>query len=211
MKYDAIVLGGGQGKRLGLGFNKVLYKLNDKTIIEKAMEAFEKDEDCLKIVCVLNKEDRDELTFKHDKLVFVSGGKERIDSVFAALLKVDAPYVFIHDGARPDICLEDLMGLKEALKENAAACLGKMAKDTIKVVQNGHIIKTLDRNTIFLAQTPQVFRSDLIKEAYQKAQEEGLFFTDDTAVFARYFKQAIKAVEAQGKNDKITFKEDLFR
>lgn len=210
MKYDAIVLGGGKGQRMGLGFNKVLYKIKDEMIIEKAMKSFLEDKDCEKIVCVLSKEDQEKLEAKSSKIVFSEGGKERIDSVYNALKKVTSPFVMIHDGARPDITLEDLDNLKKALEEYDAACLGKYAKDTIKVVKEGIITKTLDRKEIFLAQTPQVFKSDLIKKAYQKAKEEGLFFTDDTGVFEHYINKAIKAVEAKRKNDKITFKEDLY-
>lgn len=194
---------------MGLGFNKVLYKIAGETIIEKAMKAFKEDPDCEKIICVLNKEDQEKLEDKTSQIIFSEGGKERIDSVYNALKKVTSPFVMIHDGARPDITLEDLNALKKALEDYDAACLGKYAKDTIKVVKDGIITKTLDRKEIFLAQTPQVFKSELIKKAYQKAKEEDLFFTDDTGVFEHYINKAIKAVEAKRKNDKITFKEDL--
>lgn len=194
---------------MGLGFNKVLYKIAGETIIEKAMKAFKEDLECEKIICVLNKEDQEKLEDKTSQIIFSEGGKERIDSVYNALKKVTSPFVMIHDGARPDITLEDLSALKKALEDYDAACLGKYAKDTIKVVKDGIITKTLDRKEIFLAQTPQVFKSELIKKAYQKAKEEDLFFTDDTGVFEHYINKAIKAVEAKRKNDKITFKEDL--
>ena len=98
MKYDAIVVAGGVGKRADLGFNKVLYRTRDgKTVLNHSCLNFINDDDCQKLIVVCNFE----LDFKCDKLVVVPGGKERYESVLNGLNEVTSDYVLIHDGARP--------------------------------------------------------------------------------------------------------------
>ena len=109
MKYDAIVVASGVGKRANLGFNKVLFVMkNNKTVLENACSLFFEDEDCEKVIVVTN----DEIDFANDKMLIVDGGKERYDSVSNGLKEVTNEYVLIHDGARPFLCKEDLEKLK---------------------------------------------------------------------------------------------------
>ena len=209
MIYDAIVLAFGKGLRSGLGYNKVLYRLSDgMTILDKAIKPFIEDADCHRVIVVLEMDSRS-LIYQDKKIVFCNGGKERFDSVLKALELVDSPFVFIHDGARPDIVAKDLNNLKEGLKEDEACILANRAKDTIKVVKDGYIEKTLDRNTIYLAKTPQAFKSAEIKEAYLKAAKDDHHYTDDCEVFQKYIEKKIRVIDSTNINDKVTFKEDL--
>lgn len=208
MRYTAIVLAGGQGKRLNLGYNKVFYHLADqRTVLEHACAAFMQDNDCQKIILVLAK--NESLPFKLAKeTVICPGGARRSDSVRNALAVLDSEYVMIHDGARPDITLNDLAALKEALTENEAAILATAVKDTVKYVEDTYIKKTLPREKIFLAKTPQAFKSSLIKKAYALSSKE-LNFTDDASLVEYHQLAAIKIVCCSTANNKITFPADL--
>ena len=209
MRYDAIVLAYGKGQRSGLGYNKVLFPLSDKkTILEHALLPFIEDEECDKIIVTLEKESRSKI-IAHPKIFFCDGGDERYKSVYEALRYVDSDHVMIHDGARPDITIQDLTNLKSCLKMEDACILASRAKDTIKVEVDGHIQKTLDRDHIYLAKTPQAFKSELIKDAYSKAMADGACFTDDAQVLELYTDSKIKLVECTTKNDKYTYQEDF--
>ena len=209
MKYDAIVLAGGKGKRLDLSYNKVFYKMpNGKTILENALSPFLEDIECQRVIVAVSDEDLKKITFEK-KMIFARNGKERFFSVYNALKEVKEEYVMIHDGARPYITSLDLANLKETLKSEDAAMLGIKAKDTIKEVKDGYVLKTLDRDHIYLAQTPQCFKSALIKEAYLKGYEDQGSFTDDASVLESYFKTKIKMVNSTTANNKITFIDDI--
>lgn len=209
MKYDAIVLAGGRGTRLNLGYNKVFYEMdNGKTVLENAMKPFLTDRDCQRVIIAVSDEDKKKIKV-HPKIVFVQNGEERFNSVYNALLKVEAEYVMIHDGARPYIALDDIKNLKKTLEEEKVCMLGIRAKDTIKVVENGYVVKTLDRNTIYMAQTPQCFKSDEIIKAYEMAHRSDRKFTDDASVYEVYYHKPIRMVDSTNSNNKITFIDDL--
>ena len=99
--------------------------------------------------------------------------------------------------------------LVECLKTYDAGLLMVPCKDTIKEVKEGIVVKTLKRETLMQAQTPQVFKSEDIKVAYQKAKDEGYVATDDSQLFERYIDKDIKAVLGDYSNLKITTQEDL--
>lgn len=208
IKYDAIVVASGKGTRLNLGYNKVFYKLDENTtILDMASRSFIEDEDCQNVIVVTNEEEFD-LVKKNPKLVLVQGGKLRMDSVLNGLAKVKSDYVLIHDGARPYLDKHDLDNLKKALEDEEASILAVKVKETVKVVDDGYINKTLNRNQIYLAQTPQGFKTSMIKNAYQKAKGVNIEFTDDASI-AEYSGIKVKIVEGSYHNNKITYLDDL--
>ncbi len=203
MKYDAIVVAGGVGKRADLGFNKVLFVMkNNKTVLENACNLFIEDKDCEKVIVVTN----EDIRFGNDKVIFVKGGKERYESVLNGLINVDSPYVLIHDGARPFLDIEDLANLKANVEKYDYALLAKKAIDTIKYVQDGFIDKTIDRNFIYYALTPQGFKSADLKKAYKGVDLTGI--TDDASIMEKCGYK-VKIVEAKHNNLKLTNKEDF--
>ena len=182
MKYDAIVVASGNSERAKLGFNKVFFVMkNKKTVLENACNVFINDVDCEHIIVVTNNQDQ---VFKNDKVILINGGQERYNSVINGLSKVTSEYVFIHDGARPFIEKEDIEKLKEALSSFDGAILVSKNINTIKQIKDGVIEKTLDREYVYNALTPQAFKTSLIKEAYNKVDLKGI--TDDSLVFEKY-------------------------
>lgn len=206
--YDAIIVASGQGSRLNLGYNKVFYRFEDGyTILDKAMAPFLMDEDCKKIIVVTNQDDF-KLVLNHQKVVVTEGGKQRQDSVYAGLKLVDSPYVLVHDGARPYLMASELKALKKALMSEDAAILAVKAKDTVKLVNDGYIEKTIDRSKVYLAQTPQGAKSSILKSLYEKAITSHFNFTDEASVLETGGIK-VRVVDGSYANNKITFQADL--
>lgn len=209
--YSAIVLCAGAGKRTGLEYNKMLYSFKGKTVYEMTLDHFINDERCKQIVVVTKKEEREDFIslIKDERIVFVNGGKERQDSVFEGLKAVNQPYVFIHDGARPYVKDEHLSLLLECLKEHKACLLMVPCKDTIKEVENGCVVKTLERSKLMQAQTPQAFEYNLIYNAYKKGIETSYQATDDAQMVETFSDEKVYVVIGDYDNKKITTPEDL--
>ncbi len=213
MKYSAVIVAAGSGTRMKLGFNKVYAKLSDgKMILEKTMDAFLQDKDCTQVVIVTDIREYQ----KHIKMDFwpgaitvVKGGSTRQESVISGLSAALEDIVMIHDGARPYLTMKSLRALKKAMKEEKAACLAVPVKDTIKVTKDGYIQKTPDRETLYAAQTPQVFHTSDIIRCMRRAIEDGFTGTDDCSVFEKYSRRKIRLVTGDYGNIKITTPEDL--
>lgn len=211
MDYSVIILCAGSGTRTGLTYNKMFYKIDNVTVYEKTLAVFLQDIQCKQIIVVTKEEEINDIKsiIKDEKICYVIGGKERQDSVYSGLQVVTSPYVLIHDGARPYIEKMQIEALLECLKEHKACLLMVPCKDTIKVVREGKVKQTLPRETLMQAQTPQAFMTEVIKEAYQKAKEQGYHATDDASLVEVFSKEAVYAVLGSYQNTKITTKADL--
>ena len=156
MEYQAIVLGAGNSTRSGLLYNKVLFELNNIPIIYLSTKNFINDVSCKKIFLVCKENDVKKMKeiFKSvDKVEYVIGGKTRQESVNNALSLVDSDYVLIHDGARPYFTPILLNRLIVKLKEYDAVIPVWTMTDTIKVVKNNIVVKTLKREELKRIQT----------------------------------------------------------
>ena len=211
MNYSAIVLCAGKGSRSGLTYNKMLYCFKNKTVYEMSMEIFLNDERCKQIVVVTKEEELDDLKklISSKKIDYVFGGKERQDSVYNGLQVVKEDYVLIHDGARPYLKKENIDDILECLNKNDACLLVVPVKDTIKVCIDGNIVKTLPREQLVQAQTPQAFKTELIKRCYQKGKDKNYIATDDASLVEYFENIEVKAVLGSYSNIKITTPDDL--
>lgn len=211
MNYSAIVLCAGKGSRSGLTYNKMLYRFKNKTVYEMTMEIFLNDERCKQIVVVTKEEELDDLKklISSKKIDYVFGGKERQDSVYNGLQVVKEDYVLIHDGARPYLKKENIDDILECLNKNDACLLVVPVKDTIKVCIDDNIVKTLPREQLVQAQTPQAFKTELIKRCYQKGKDENYIATDDASLVEYFENTEVKAVLGSYSNIKITTPDDL--
>ena len=212
MKYSAVIVAAGKGSRMGLGYNKVYAPLGDgRSILMHTIEVFQKDAECTQIVVVTEANDFQKMICGSwpKKVVLAKGGASRQESVYHGLLAVKEDVVMIHDGARPYVRQENLDALKNVLANHKAACLMVPCKDTISVVEDGYIVKALDRSTLRAAQTPQVFETNLILSCIKQAFEEGFVGTDDCSLVLRFSDEKICVVEGGYENIKITTREDL--
>lgn len=212
MEYSAVIVAAGSGSRVGLGYNKMLFKLkNGNTILEETMHIFEKDRRCKEIVVVASKQDKEAFSklCKEDHILLVEGGATRQESVWNGLQKVHYPYVMIHDGARPWLPMDCIDRIVETL-ESARACLLMVpVKDTIKVVENGVVKHTPQRSTLWQAQTPQAFSTQDIVNAYKEANRLGVQATDDAQIMELCGNEDVIVVEGSYENQKVTTIEDL--
>lgn len=206
MKYDVVIVASGKGERAKLGYNKAFFVMQDnKTVLEHSASLFIEDDDCENII-VVTSQDCIESVFKNEKAITVVGGQQRKDSVFNGLQKVKSEYVLIHDGARPYLNKESLQELKNKVVEKDAVILAKKAIDTIKVVEEGKIINTLDRNVIYMAETPQAFKTSLIMDCYKRC--ENINFTDDASL-VESLGYDVYVVEDKFNNKKLTTEDDF--
>ncbi|HKE62847.1 MAG TPA: 2-C-methyl-D-erythritol 4-phosphate cytidylyltransferase [Nitrospira sp.] len=141
----------------------------------------------------------------------VAGGKERQDSVRLALAAVgnDADIVLVHDAVRPFLTVQMVEDVVKAARATGAAIIALPMRDTVKEVRADRVIqRTVDRKTLWLAQTPQAFRKDWLQEAHRKAQAEGIVATDD-AYLLEGMGRSVTVVEGSGENIKVTRPEDM--
>lgn len=207
---SAIITAGGSSSRYGGETNKLLEKVNSKTVIEHTLAAFLAVNEIEQIVICANPaiiEDLNKL-FKNDKIKIIEGGQTRQQSVFNGLQAlVSCDYVLIHDGARPMISSEIIKKAITMVKEKKALTVAAKTIDTIKKVDaNLKIIKTVDRSSLFNTQTPQAFECKLIKEAHEKLK--GQNFTDDCGMLESLGAD-VYILEGDYKNIKITTQSDI--
>lgn len=207
MAVNAIITAGGTSSRFGKS-NKLLEKINGKEVIRYTVEAFISSNVDNIIICA-NIGIIDELKnifADYDNIEIIQGGETRQQSVFNGLKRAKCDYVLIHDGARPVISPELINICIETVKKVKALSVMTKTTDTIKIVKNGKIIKTLDRSMLYNTQTPQAFDYNLIYNAHQKFA--GQSFTDDAGL-VEAFGEEVSIVEGSYKNIKITTQSDV--
>ncbi len=141
----------------------------------------------------------------------VAGGQERQDSVRHALEAVDeaVEVVVVHDAVRPFVTDRMLQDVVAVARQKGAAIIALPMKDTVKEVGADRVIeRTVDRRSLWLAQTPQAFRRDWLVAAHRKAHAEGRHATDD-ALLVEWIGHPVSVVEGSGDNIKVTRPEDL--
>jgi len=211
-KVGAIVVAAGASKRMG-GVNKLYANLAGKPLLAHTVDVFQECSSIDQVVIVLSEDkvkEGQQLVEEQgwSKVVEVCpGGARRQDSVREGLERLsDCQWVVIHDGARP--CLSANLierGLEEA-RQSGAAIAAIPVTDTIKVVSPGSFVEeTPLRQRLWSVQTPQVFRFDIIDEAYRKAQGD---VTDD-ATLVENLGYKVKVYPGSEANIKVTTPEDL--
>lgn len=213
----AVIPAAGIGSRMGSEIPKQYLTIGNKTILEHTLDIFLKHPAIYKVVVALHSDDRywPKLKIKSDKLLTVNGGAERVDSVQNSLNQISKldgsdDWVMVHDAARP--CLnssqvDDLLKAQSTSKQGAILAIPSF--DTVKAINSNQIIeKTIPRETIWLAQTPQFFPVQLLKDSINFAQEKSHIVTDEASAIE--FSGGNPAlVIGSKKNIKVTEYEDL--
>ncbi len=222
-KIIAIVLAAGRGKRMQSDVAKQYLLVRNKPVLYYSLKAFQ-DSIVDEIILVTAE---NEITYCKEEIVdkyaitkvnrIIAGGKERYHSVHNGLKACeDADVVLIHDGARPFVDEAIIERNINMVKEYGACVTGMPVKDTIKIADTeGFVKETPRRDLIWTIQTPQTFRYDLIKNAYDvflNNEEENckLYNVTDDAMVAEIFGGLqVKLVEGNYNNVKITTPEDM--
>ena len=217
-KIWALIPAAGIGSRMGSEIPKQYLEIGNKTVLEHTLELFINHDSIDTIIVVLHPGDRywESLSVSlNPKIVTITGGDERVDSVFFGLEKIQLmggknDWVMVHDAARPCLFRQHIDNLILAkCTSPEGAILAVPSFDTVKVTNNQQSIdKTIPRETIWLAQTPQFFPVDLLQSSISKSKADGVTVTDESsAMEAQGFSPAL--VVGSKRNIKITEHEDL--
>lgn len=216
MKVSAIIPAAGQGVRLGGKVPKQFLHLNGKPVLAHTLEVFEKSGKVDSIVLVVPAKDLRQTRsqwLNNPSIVekVVEGGEKRQDSVFNGFkeLDTDTEIVLVHDGVRPFLTEIMIRETISAAAEHGAAITAIPVNDTIKQVnERGFVDGALEREKLWRVQTPQAFRYDLLKKAFEKAFAESFYGTDEGSLMV-FIQQPVKIVPGSELNIKITRREDL--
>lgn len=208
MKTVAIITAGGTSSRFG-NSNKLLEKIYDKEVIQYTIDAFEKSniDEIIISSHVSIMEHLKELFKDYKKVRLTKGGNTRQESVYNGIIAAGkCDYVLIHDGARPMVTTDMVNNCIEMVKDMDALTVATKTVDTIKEVEHGKIIRTIDRAKLYNTQTPQAFKYGIIKDAHERLKDKN--FTDDAGMLEALGKK-VCILDGSYKNIKITTQTDL--
>ena len=207
MKVNAIIPAGGTSSRFGTK-NKIIEKINGKEVIRYTVEVFEQSNVDEIIICAnpVIMTELEHIFKDFNKVRIIQGGETRQQSVFNGLRAGECDYVLIHDGARPMISVDMVNRVIELVEEKKALTVATKTIDTIKEVQDGKIIRTIDRAKLYNTQTPQAFEYSLIMNAHLKLI--GQDYTDDAGMLET-LGQTVYILDGSYKNIKITTRNDI--
>ncbi|MGE3466792.1 MAG: 2-C-methyl-D-erythritol 4-phosphate cytidylyltransferase [Pyrinomonadaceae bacterium] len=212
----AIIVAAGSGTRFAGDQPKQFVPISGKPLIIHTLERFDACGTIDEIVLVLSSEGRAEFERIHSEFEItklrsvVTGGKTRAESVRNGLHSIDgtaANVVAVHDGARPMVTTDEIARTVAKADETGAACLVAEVTDTIKAIEDGRIVRTIDRAGLRRALTPQAFRYDILMRAF-----DGVDLDDsitDECYLVEKLGSKISAVEGSSRNIKVTRPEDI--
>lgn len=216
-KLAVILAAAGRSERFGDRHSKKVFTLlAGRPMWMYSAEAFSKRDDVGQIIMVVAPEDRELFAEKFAGnaamlgIQVVTGGAERADSVLCGLKQVrdDLPMVAIHDAARPCLATPWIDDVFREAKSSGAAILATRVHATVKRGDShSQIVETISRSGLWLAQTPQVFRTDLLREAYSKHPAPSS--ATDEASLVEHTGHPVKLVPCSWLNLKVTTKEDM--
>lgn len=221
-KFAAVLPAGGLGKRMGGNIPKQLMVLGGKPVYRYSLETFLSMDEIAEVVMAVPADWKDHFEKEifgdnaseeiRSKMKIVVGGAERWQSVENGVkaLTSKAEFVLVHDVARPFISKEIILDVCKTLVEKGSCLVAKPAVDTIKIAKDRCVQQTIDRNTVWMAQTPQAASIALLKKLYGRIAAEPLNFTPtDEASILEYFGEPVYIVKGNNLNDKLTTPEDF--
>ena len=213
----AIIVAAGRGSRAGGGQSKQFREISGIPIIIHTLSRFERCETIDGSVVVLPEGEREAFAALAGRYGLrkvsgaVAGGETRAESVWRgleALRGLSVEVVAVHDGVRPFVTPEEIDRTVREARASGAAILAVPVTDTIKEAEGARVLRTLERARLWRAQTPQCFRFELLRRAYELAISSGLDATDDSALVER-LGATVRLVEGGEHNIKITTPQDF--
>ncbi|MDP8203380.1 MAG: 2-C-methyl-D-erythritol 4-phosphate cytidylyltransferase [Candidatus Tenebribacter mawsonii] len=216
MKNIAIITAGGSGKRIKSNKKKQFIEVMNRPLLFWTIDKFAYHPDVDHVIITLPHDEIAiyqyliEKEYSNLSLKIIVGGKQRQDSVYNALSACPehTEIVLIHDGVRPFISQSDISNLIKEAQQKKAVIPASKVKNTIKQIKDDKVIKTIPREDLVNAFTPQVFQYKLIKQCHDDAKLKSINCTDD-AVLVEYFGYQVYTLECSSHNFKITDQFDL--
>lgn len=200
---SVVLLMAGSATRMKQKENKVYMPLGNQMVYEHSLVKFL--ELGLEVICVIRTEDRSYLDAYTSKVKIVIGGSTRQESVLNGIKEATGKYVLIHDAARPFITKDIIQQCIASLKEDNCCLVVAPCKDT---VYQKNPLRTLKREELILAQTPQGGNKAILLKCHEQALKEQYVGTDDMSLVLKYSDSAIKIIEGNDLNFKITTQMD---
>ena len=217
-RYWVVIPAAGGGTRMGISQPKQYLPLRGRTLLEWSVGVFLELDWVDGVVLVLAKNDADYPRLpiaKHPRVVTTTGGAARAESVLAGLECVAERsrgfanvYALVHDAARPCVRWNDIERLRDEASDKNGGLLARPVADTLKKSKKSKVAGTLDRSFVWRAQTPQLFRLDLLRTALSECLVRDLEVTDESSAMERagYKPRLVQGAES---NIKVTYPEDL--
>ncbi len=211
-----MIVAAGRGERFGAGEAKQFVAVAGRPLVLWTVAAFRNHPDILGVSLVVPAEVKKQppawlASLAAEGVSVVAGGVERTDSVRLGLTSVpdSADVVAVHDGARPLVTNETISRVLAAVEPGRGAIAARRASDSLKVVDGeGRVIRSLDREAVWRAETPQAFPRQLIQDLHRRAEQDGVTASDCAGLCERYAVEVV-VVESQQLNPKVTRPEDL--
>lgn len=216
MAFAAIIAAAGIGRRMGGATPKQYLELGGRPILCHTLDRFRFLPGLAQLVVVVEpgREEgvRDDILRAGDypaEWTVTAGGALRQESVANGLALVDdgCDTVLVHDGVRPFVTAKQIIACIAAAEESGAAILAAPVKETIKRVAEGRVVETVDRAQLWGVQTPQAFRTELLRRSMAAARDG--FVGTDEASFVERLGEEVRVIEGDGRNIKITTPEDI--
>lgn len=212
---SAIIVAAGSGKRFGADRPKQFLEIAGKPLIFHTLFRFENCDSIDEIILVLSADEIENFqklaeNYSLKKLnKIVAGGETRAESVFNGLKAIDetSEIVAVHDGARPLVSSKEISATIEKARETGAACLTAKVTDTIKQIEGDKITGTIDRESLRRALTPQCFKIEILRKAFENADLSEA--VTDECFLVEKAGYEIAFVDGSAKNIKITTREDF--
>lgn len=205
----AIIAAGGSGTRSGSPTLKQFRMLAGKSVLEWSVGVLS-DSGCSPILVAAPDSHRESVQSQlGERVQVVDGGPTRQASVANCLERVTSEIVLIHDGARPLITAQLVRSALDALGDRDGVVVAMPMDETIKSVKDGVVLKTVDRDGLWRVQTPQVFRTEALREAHRLAETAGEMDAVDDAALIERAGGTVGIVEGTRRNLKITLPEDF--
>ncbi len=216
MRIAMIVVAAGQGVRFGHSVPKAFLELRGQTLLERSIRALAEVPRVEAIVPVVPADAFERFAALPLRdlggrlMPPVAGGRERPDSVAAGLVALGDAFdlVGVHDAARCLVAPGDVARVIDQAAATGAAILAAPVRDTIKVVEGDRIVDSPRRDTLWAAQTPQVFRSDWLRDGLDRGRADGLHGTDDAQLVAHAGREVV-VVQGSERNIKLTHPSDV--
>lgn len=206
---SVIIVAAGSSKRMG--FDKLMAPLNGKPVLYHTIQTLLTAPEVNEVILVTTHKRYKALNIDHQQLKLVFGGEERHHSVANGISAAspDATYIAVHDGARPLITHEQISHVLSCAKEHGAATSARKITETVKRSNDQQFaVESVSRENLWLMETPQIFRSEHLRQAYRNIQETSTLVTDEVSALELIGIPTYLAENAT-PNPKITYPHDL--